>query len=383
MPAWSLQRASAHQSRLSCSRPVSLEVVLLGALGQHRPAPTFLVSTGCRCGVGGSGWSVAGKGERPPGCPGGLSEVLLFAGECLWRELREVPGGAVLAVEHHEGGRLGNGALGPGGDLVGAVTALGSHEVRMPGGRCRRGGNAGHAAGRAAPAWAMWPAMVSVVVIGRFSSGWIALVAIRVRAWDHGARGAVNRISVEIAREYSQAVLDAARVLPGLRRAGSSRGPCGRCAWATSARPAGCGSTPSPGTSRTCRPTTPPTPPSRTRRPGSSAARVIEVGVVPPVPGARAAGHVVLGHGQPLRRAPGRARAARAAASSTPPASGSTSTTRTGRPMRLTDAFAERYAEAARGRRVKARLVHPDPPPDAGAASRGRSAPRTSTCSRT
>lgn len=37
---------------------------------------------------------------------------------------------------------------------------------------------------------------------------------------------------------------------------------------------------------------------------------------------------------------------------------------RSGRPMRLTDAFAERYAEAAAGRRVKARLVHPDPPAD-------------------
>ena len=37
---------------------------------------------------------------------------------------------------------------------------------------------------------------------------------------------------------------------------------------------------------------------------------------------------------------------------------------RTGRPMRLGDAFAERYALAAGGRRVKARLVHPDPPAD-------------------
>jgi acyl-ACP thioesterase len=36
----------------------------------------------------------------------------------------------------------------------------------------------------------------------------------------------------------------------------------------------------------------------------------------------------------------------------------------TGRPMRLTDAFAERYAEAASGRKVKARLGHPDPGPD-------------------
>lgn len=35
---------------------------------------------------------------------------------------------------------------------------------------------------------------------------------------------------------------------------------------------------------------------------------------------------------------------------------------RTGRPMRLGDAFAERYAEAAGGRRVKARLLHPELP---------------------
>lgn len=37
----------------------------------------------------------------------------------------------------------------------------------------------------------------------------------------------------------------------------------------------------------------------------------------------------------------------------------------TGRPQRLTEAFAERYAEAAEGRRASARLVHPDVPADA------------------
>lgn len=37
---------------------------------------------------------------------------------------------------------------------------------------------------------------------------------------------------------------------------------------------------------------------------------------------------------------------------------------RTGRPQRLTEAFAERYAEAAEGRRASARLTHPDPADD-------------------
>lgn len=36
----------------------------------------------------------------------------------------------------------------------------------------------------------------------------------------------------------------------------------------------------------------------------------------------------------------------------------------TGRPRRLGEGFTERYAEAASGRRVSARLVHPDPPAD-------------------
>ena len=37
---------------------------------------------------------------------------------------------------------------------------------------------------------------------------------------------------------------------------------------------------------------------------------------------------------------------------------------RSGRPMRLSDAFADLYASAAGGRKVKARLVHPNPPDD-------------------
>lgn len=37
----------------------------------------------------------------------------------------------------------------------------------------------------------------------------------------------------------------------------------------------------------------------------------------------------------------------------------------TGRPKRVPDSFADLYGEAAAGRRVKARLEHPDPPPGA------------------
>ena len=114
VPAWSLQRASAHQSRLVSSSP-SGSWRSYSCARATSPCPPFLVS-GCGCGVvGGSGVGgrkrrkAAGVSRRPLG---GLASRL---GMCLWRELREVPGGAVLAVEHHEGGRLGNGALGPGG----------------------------------------------------------------------------------------------------------------------------------------------------------------------------------------------------------------------------------------------------------------------------
>ena len=108
-------------------------------------------------------------------------------------------------------------------------------------------------------------------------------------------------------------------------------------------------------------------------------------GRVPPLPRAARAGHVVLGHGQPLGRAPHLDRRASGAArieaattwvhididvGSPEPDPGRASTRSTARPHG--------------GRRVKARLDHPDPPDgDARRLRRGRSASPTSTSSAT
>ena len=135
-------------------------------------------------------------------------------------------------------------------------------------------------------------------------------------------------------------------------------GSVGRCAWATSARRAGCGSTPSPGTSRTCRPTTPPTPPSRTAGLGGAPHRD-RGGVLPPVPRARCGWPRGARARAATTPSAGSRSAARAAGRSTPRASGSTSTTARAGRSRLTDAFAGRYAEAAGGRKVTARLAPP------------------------
>ena len=153
--------------------------------------------------------------------------------------------------------------------------------------------------------------MVCVVVHRHGLLGWG-----RARVGDSSAgigprrRRGQSTAFTTISREYRPAVPTTPTGGPeragarARRRAGCSRGR-GRSGWATSAPAGGSASTPPPGTCRTSRPTTRPTRPPRRARPGWCARRSSRCGRFPRYLERAGAGHVVLGHRQPLGRAAG------------------------------------------------------------------------------